>query len=138
MERHVKLRVFLVEDYKRLQSLIAELFARLGPFELVGTVATEAEALLWLDEHPQGWDLAVIDLILDQGSGLGVIARCSRTRGPGTAVVVFSSYATPGVRKHCLKLGADAVFEKKDSAAFIDYCMHWSDQQLDPPSAPGG
>ncbi|MES2940315.1 MAG: response regulator [Pseudomonadota bacterium] len=132
----MKLRVFLVEDYKRLHSLLAELFARLGSFEIVGTAATEAEALLWLDEHAQEWDLAVIDLILDQGSGLGAIARCHRTRGPATAIIVFSSYATPGMRKHCLKLGADAVFEKSDSAAFIDYCMQWSDKRLGQPPAP--
>lgn len=126
----MKLRVFLVEDYKRLRSLLAELFARLGSFELVGTAATEAEAMLWLDDHPHGWDLAILDLILDQGSGMGVIARCSRARPPGAAVVVFSSYATPGVRRHCLELGADAVFDKNDSADFIAYCVAWGDDRL--------
>lgn len=113
-------RVFLVEDMHKMRGLLAEMFASLGGFRIVGAAGTEAEADFWLDEHRGGWDLAVIDLLLDQGSGMGVVARC-KSSGPGK-VVVLSSYATPGVRKHCLELGADAVFQKGDSAAFVAWC----------------
>jgi DNA-binding NarL/FixJ family response regulator len=115
------IRVFLVEDTKQLQDVILELIASLGEFLLVGTATTEAEANLWLAEHPRGWDLAIIDLVLEQGTGMGVIAHCRRS-APDGKVVVFSDYVTPGIRKYCLKLGAEAAIPKADIPAFITYC----------------
>lgn len=117
----MELRVFVVEDIERMHGLLRELFAAIGGFDVVATATTEAEALLWLQENPGGWDLAVVDLVLDQGAGMNVIRRCRKDRAGGR-VVVFSSYATPGVRQHCLDLGADAVFDKSDSAAFTAWC----------------
>lgn len=118
----VTVRVFVVEDLGRLRGLFADLFAQLRDVFVVANAATEAEALDWLAGHPDGWDLAIVDLILEQGSGMGVIGRCKALR-PRGKVVVFSSYATPGVREHCLTLGADAVFDKTDSADFVAYCI---------------
>lgn len=114
-------RVFVVEDMHRMRGLLSELFSSLGALHIVGVASTEAEADLWLDEHPGGWDLAVIDLLLEQGSGMGVVARC-RARHPEGKIVVLSGYATPGVRKHCLALGADHVFHKGQSADFVAFC----------------
>ena len=85
---------------------------------MVGTASTEAEANLLLDDHPLEWDLAIVDLVLGQGSGMGVIRRCKSVSASGR-IVVFSSYVSPGIRAHCLQIGADAVFEKGESAAFI-------------------
>ena len=89
-------RVFLVEDMKHVQGLMRDLLTTLGRFVIAGTASTEAEAILWLEEHPDGWDLLVADLILDQGTGLGVVAKC-RHRPPGRKVVVVSDYVTPGI-----------------------------------------
>lgn len=36
--------------------------------------------------------------------------------------MVFSDYASEGIRKHCLKLGADAVFLKSQTRELMDYC----------------
>ena len=68
-------RVFLVEDMKHVQALVGELLESLGDFRLVHATATEAEAKLWLSENPGAWDLAVVDLVLDQGTGMAVIPR---------------------------------------------------------------
>ena len=115
-------RVLLVEDLPQLQGVVVDLLSAVGDFEVVKTVATEAEANLWLDENPGQWDLAVIDLLLEQGTGLGVVAR-AKDRPATSKVVVFSDYATEGIRNHCIKLGADAAFQKgADVKAFIDYC----------------
>lgn len=116
----MELRVFLVEDLQRMRGLLADLFASMGGLRVVGSASTEAEAKLWLDDHPGGWDVAVVDLVLDQGAGMEVIRRC-RTEPGGGKVVVFSSYATPGVRQHCLDLGADAVFDKSETTGFISW-----------------
>lgn len=112
------LRVFLVEDLQRMRGLLGELFDSMGGLRVVAAASTEAEANLWLDDHPGAWDVAVIDLVLEQGAGMNVIRRC-KADPAGGRVVVFSSYATPGVRQHCLELGADAVFDKADTAGFI-------------------
>jgi CheY-like chemotaxis protein len=124
----VEVRVFLVEDLKSTQGLYADLFAALGGFRIVATVRTEAEANLWLEENPNGWDLAVIDLVLEQGTGMGVVARAKANPAAGR-VVVLSSYATPGVRKHCLHLGADAVFDKGEASEFIRYCAEHAQRE---------
>jgi DNA-binding NarL/FixJ family response regulator len=88
---------------------------------VAGSARTEAEAILWLTDHPGGWDLAVLDLVLDQGTGMGVIVHAKRSPSPGK-VIVFSDYASPGIEQHCLRLGADAVIAKGDIAALIAYC----------------
>jgi DNA-binding NarL/FixJ family response regulator len=114
----MEVRIFLVEDLPGMRSLLQGLFATLGGIRLVDAAATEAEAKLWLDHHVGGWDVALIDLVLDQGSGLGLIRHCKATTPTGK-VAVFSSYASPGIVKHCLAIGADAVFDKSDTKGFI-------------------
>jgi DNA-binding NarL/FixJ family response regulator len=114
------IRVFLVDDSSKTRRLLADVLAGQG-FVFVGEAGTEAEANLWLDEHTDGWDLAIIDLLLEQGAGLGVVARCRRHVSPGK-VVVFSAYASPAVRNKCIELGADAVFDKTDLGAMLEYC----------------
>lgn len=111
------LRVVLIEDMQNMQTLLVEMLVAAGDFRVVHAASTEAEARLWLEEHPQGWDLAIVDLVLEQGSGLGVIRPARRASARAT-IAVLSSYATPGVEEHCRRLGADAVFDKADSAAF--------------------
>lgn len=124
----MEIRVFLVEDLKSTQGLLDELFSSLGSFRIVSVVATEAEAIAWLDENPMGWDLAVLDLVLEQGTGMSLIARAKALPTAGT-VVVFSSYASPGVRKHCSRLGADAVFDKSEPSEFVRYCLEFAESE---------
>ncbi len=116
-------RVFLVEDMLHMQSVLSDLLASVGDFRLVRALGTEAEARLWLAEHPGAWDLAIIDLVLDQGSGMGVIPKAREAAALyGGRVLVFSDYASEGIRDHCLRLGADAVFLKSQTREFMDYC----------------
>jgi DNA-binding NarL/FixJ family response regulator len=120
----MELRAFLVEDLQGMRRLIEDLFASIGGVRLVGAAGTEAEANLWLDDHPGEWDVAIIDMVLEQGSGMGVIGRAKRLPDAGR-VAVFSSYASAAVRERCIALGADAVFEKSDTEGFI----RWLDAQ---------
>jgi two-component system OmpR family response regulator len=115
------IRVFLVDDVHKTQSTLADLLTTLGDFRVIGSATTEAEANLWLDENAGGWDLAIVDLLLEQGAGLSVIARC-RAHSQQGKVVVFSGYATPGVRGRCIELGADAVIDKTDLGAMVHLC----------------
>lgn len=121
------LRVFLVDDLISMHSLMRDLFAAVGGVQLVATASSEGEAKIWLEDHPGEWDLAVLDLVLQQGSGMGVIGPCKQY-GPAARVVIFSSYVTPVIRDHCLRLGADMVFSKDETAQFITW-LHQLAQQ---------
>jgi two-component system OmpR family response regulator len=79
--------------------------------QLIGTATTEAEAVAWLEENPGAWDLLVVDLFLQEGSGLGIVKRCGKCR-PGQRVVVLTNYATGEIADWARELGADAVFDK--------------------------
>lgn len=114
------LRVFLVDDLISMHSLMRDLFAAVGGVQLVATASSEGEAKLWLEDHPGEWDVAVLDLVLQQGSGMGVVRPCREHHPPGQ-VAIFSSYVTPVIREHCLALGADAVFGKDETPQFITW-----------------
>jgi DNA-binding NarL/FixJ family response regulator len=128
----------LVEDFKQMRGVVAELLASIGRFEIVAEFGTEAQSLAWLDDHPGRWQLAVIDLILEQGTGMAVIARCRDRKAPGARIVVFSDYATPGIRQHCLRLGADAVFQKGDGVKDLTaWCAAFArERATEPPTSP--
>jgi DNA-binding NarL/FixJ family response regulator len=122
----VAVDVVLVEDLKNIQSALAQMLQGLGDYRIVATLPTEAEAIDWVEQNPGGWGLAVIDLVLDQGSGMGVIGRCRRAT-PEARIVVFSNFVSPGIRAHCLRLGADAAFDKNSELReFADYCADLS------------
>lgn len=47
------------------------------------------------------------------------VLRISKQNWPTGKVVIFSGYVSPGIRDYCVRLGADAVFNKAQSADFI-------------------
>lgn len=122
----MKLRTYIVEDNATIRENLIGTLEELAAVEAIGVAETEQEGTSWLCEHGSQWDLAIVDLFLRQGSGLGVLAAC-RTRQPGQKVVVLSNYATPDVRMRCAQLGVDAVFDKSNEIdALVDYCIQHS------------
>jgi DNA-binding NarL/FixJ family response regulator len=115
------IRVFVVDDERKIQSSLADLLPALGDFKIVGTASSEAEANLWLDDHAGEWDLAIVDLLLDQGAGLSVVARC-RLHSRHGKIAVFSGFASAGVSRRCTELGADVVLDKAKLPALLDFC----------------
>ncbi len=116
------LRIFLVEDNATIRESLIPTLEELAAAHVVGDAGGEDDAARWLVAHAGGWDLAVVDLFLAQGSGLGVL-RHLRARGPSQRAVVLSNYATPDMRRRCREAGADAVFDKSNELeAFIDFC----------------
>jgi DNA-binding NarL/FixJ family response regulator len=122
----VKLRTYIVEDNATIRENLIGTLEELAEVEAVGVAETEDEGKEWLASHPEQWDLAIVDLFLRQGSGLGILAAC-RTRGPRQKMVVLSNYATPDVRMRCAQLGVDAVFDKSNEIdALVEYCVEHS------------
>ena len=119
----MQLRTYIVEDNATIRENLVGALEELASIESLGWAETEAEARGWLDRHRQGWELVIVDLFLKEGSGLGVLEAC-QARAEGQRVVVLSNYATVDMRKRCLQLGADAVFDKSNEIdALVDYCI---------------
>ena len=118
----MSLITFIVEDNPTIRENLIPTLEDLANAEVAGFAESEAEAINWLVSHRDDWHLAVVDLFLKQGSGLGVLAAC-RQRGEQQRVVVLSNYATAEMRNRCVELGADAVFDKSNELdAFFDFC----------------
>jgi len=112
-----------VEDNPTIRQNLIETLLELADIEPIGFAETEAEGGAWLTNPQHEWDLAIVDLFLRQGSGLGVVAAC-KNRSPDQRVIVLSNYATPDVRQRCKELGVDAVFDKSNEIdALLDFCM---------------
>ncbi|MDB5895773.1 MAG: hypothetical protein JWQ88_3304 [Rhodoferax sp.] len=122
------LRTYIVEDNATIRENLIATLEELAGIDAVGTAETENEGKGWLVAHAQEWDLAIVDLFLKQGSGLGVLSAV-RERRPGQKIVVLSNYATADIRKRCEQLGVDAVFDKSNEIdALIDFCVEQADQ----------
>ena len=119
----MKLAVYIVEDDPSIQDSLKVVIEAYLRAEVMGWAPSEAEALAWLRANDGRWHLLVVDLTLAQGSGLGVLAAVSRM-GTGKGVVVaLTNAASPGNRATCLRLGADAVFDKSEEInQFLAYC----------------
>jgi DNA-binding NarL/FixJ family response regulator len=67
-------------------------------------------------------ELVIVDIVLRQGTGFGVLSDPA-IRRPGRQFVVLSNYANSDVSRRALELGAQRVFDKSnDIDALVDYC----------------
>ena len=113
---------FLVEDNPTIQDNLVSALHELAAANVIAIAASEDDAVTWLAGHKGVWDLAVVDLFLKQGNGIGVVRWCVG-REVGQRVVVLTNYANEDVRARCLAAGADRVFDKSTELdAFFDYC----------------
>ena len=119
----VLLKTYFVEDNATIRENLIAALEELTCVTSVGTAETENEGTAWLTDRYNAWDLAIVDLFLKQGSGMGVL-HAIKDRLPGQKVVVLSNYATADVRNRCQQLGADAVFDKSTEIdALMDFCV---------------
>lgn len=106
------LKVVLIEDSLLLRQTLGDVLDGLGGIEVVGGAADENSALELLQRQQP--DLAIVDLQLRAGSGLGVLQALSSTpdRFGHPRAVVFSNHGQAVVRERCLALGVERFFDK--------------------------
>ena len=127
---------YLAEDNESIAKNLIETLREICEVKVVAVGATQNEASHWLADHDTEWDLAIVDLFLKEGSGLGVLAGC-RNRALRQKVVVLTNYATPEIRKRATELGANAVFDKSSELEqLFAYCSEQTSQASR--SSPGG
>ena len=121
--KRVRLRTFIIEDNLVIRENLVDALEELASISVVGFAESETQARAWLLANPAQWDLAIVDLFLKEGSGIGVLQAC-QTRRAEQKMVVLSNYATLDVRRRCAQLGVDAVFDKSNEIDdLVDYCV---------------
>jgi DNA-binding NarL/FixJ family response regulator len=115
-------RTFIVEDSALVLRELSSVLQQTSAIRVVASSDSEGDALKTMRVAPAAYDLIVIDVFLKQGSGLRVL-RDAKVLQRQARLVVLTNYATLDVRKRCISLGADRVFDKsRQLDDFIDYC----------------
>lgn len=122
----MQIKTYVVEDSPTIRDNLIATLEELTGLIAVGTAESENEGVMWLTKSDNAWDLAIVDLFLKQGTGLGVVAAC-KNRLPTQKIIVLSNYATQDVRKQCALFGADAVFDKStELEQLLEFCVNLS------------
>lgn len=115
-------KAYLVEDNALIRENLVGFLHDVADADVVACASNEAEAVHWLHQHRDDWDLTIVDLFLERGNGLGVVRAC-RDRAESQKVVVLSNYATSEMRQRSAQLGADAFFDKSaELDQLVAYC----------------
>ena len=131
------LHTYLVEDNPVIHAKLAATLQELAGVQVVGWARSESAARAWLAEPAHRPGLLIVDLFLEDGSGLGVL-RLARACRPPLRTVVLSNYTTPEVRQRCLALGAEQVFDKSsDIEALLLLCREAAAEAAAAPAASG-
>ena len=116
------LRILLVEDNARIAENLQATLEELAPqARIVGVAVAQDQACQWMDSRTNGCDVAIIDVFLKAGNGLGVLEHIAGYDRPPRRVVL-TNYATQDMRSRCRSLGAEAVFDKSTE---IDELVEW-------------
>ena len=118
-----RLKTYIVEDNTTIRDNLVSALEELAGVSAIGYAETEADAREWLGTHRDDWELAIVDLFLREGNGLGVLQEC-QARQAAQKVVVLTNYATDEIKTRCARLGADAVFDKSNEIdGLVDFCL---------------
>jgi two-component system OmpR family response regulator len=128
----MRLRIYVVEDNIAIRENLVECLEEMSQARIVGFAETQDDAATWLSDNKTKWDLAVVDLFLQQGNGLVVLEAC-RNRDLKQKMVVLTNYATDDIRRRCLELGADAVFDKStELEEFTQFTLQGVERTIGP------
>jgi two-component system OmpR family response regulator len=105
-----KLKVFLIEDGSQIRSILIELLQRTGCIEIIGFADGESDALNQL--RSKEWDVVIVDIGLNEGSGLGVLAGLRHDCKQYGKRFVFTNSPSPALKASSIALGADEFFDK--------------------------
>jgi DNA-binding NarL/FixJ family response regulator len=107
-----RIRILVVDDHQMLREALVGMLAAAG-FEVVGAVGDGADATsLAIELTP---DVVLMDLSMPVLNGLDA-TRLLREVVPGVAIVVFSAFDSPELKRQAFDAGAVAYLPKGCSA----------------------
>ena len=101
-------RLLVVDDHQMLREALVGML-ELSGFEVVGTVADGADATSLAAELAP--DVVLMDLSMPVLNGLDA-TRLLREVAPATAIVIFSAFDTPDLKRQAFDAGAVAYLPK--------------------------
>lgn len=110
MDGKTKPKVILVDDHPVVRQGLASLVEAEG-FDVVAAVATAAQALDALAAVPA--DLVVVDLTLEKGAGMDVLAAMKKVVPAGLAVV-YSVHEDGDLVRRAIEAGARGYVTKRE------------------------
>jgi DNA-binding NarL/FixJ family response regulator len=106
------IRVLLVEDHRVFGEGFTYLLDREPDMRVVGRTDSAAECHRYLSGG-EGFDVAVVDLYLPDGEGIGLLGEM-RESCPGVRVMVLTISVDPEDHARAREAGADEVANKAD------------------------
>jgi DNA-binding NarL/FixJ family response regulator len=111
-----KRRVFIVDDHPLVREWLTTLLGQQADLAVCGEASTAAEAMEAVMALKP--DLTIVDLSLEDGSGIDLIKNL-RTRCPETPVVVLSMHEEPYYVQCALRAGARGYVIKRDATTKV-------------------
>ena len=117
-------RIFLVEDSPIIRkSLVEVLSSEVEGRTVIGTAETEDDAFQAIATTPA--DVAIIDINLREGSGIGLLARISKLDDAPPTRIVYTNHYSRRIAAHCTELGATHVLSKAGNVSeLLDVLEH--------------
>ena len=117
-------RIFLVEDSLLIrESLVEALSSEDQGRTVVGTAETEDDAFDAIATTPA--DVAIIDINLREGSGIGLLARIAALDEAPPTRIVYTNHYSRRIAAHCAALGATHVLSKAGNLSeLLDVLEH--------------
>lgn len=107
-------RVLVVEDDQQMREFFADSVSHCDSLALAASVGTVAEAIGWLNTHPDGFDVLLTDLGLPDGSGLEVIVH-AKALNPACEPLVISMFGDESNVLASIEAGALGYIHKDSS-----------------------
>ena len=111
-------RVFLLEDHSWFRKALAKLLDREPGLEVVGEAGSLSEARDEVARKAARIDLAVVDLLLPDGTGTELIGDLRADR-PDVPVLVLTVARGPDLYRWVRSVGADEMISKDASVEEI-------------------
>lgn len=108
-----KIKILLVDDHPLVREGLANLIHQQPDFEVCGEAAGESEALQLIDSVQP--NVAVVDITLENGSGLGLIKSIKATH-PTVAMLALSMHEESLYAERALRAGARGYLMKREAA----------------------
>jgi DNA-binding NarL/FixJ family response regulator len=108
-----KIRVLLVDDHPLVREGLVNLITQQPDLEVCGEAGSEPEALALVSSAQP--NVAVVDLTLENGSGLELI-KSIKAGHPGVAVLVLSMHDESLYAERALHAGARGYIMKREAA----------------------
>jgi DNA-binding NarL/FixJ family response regulator len=117
------LRVFLVEDSRSVRDRLTDFLVEPGIVDVIGFADTETDAVRQL--FAGDVDVAIVDIRLRAGTGIGVIESVRALQPtPRPTIVVLTNYAFPEFEAACRERGADYFFDKSSQFGQLKDLLH--------------